>query len=187
MPSFTRTFNDGNASQLISEVLVAAAFSPVLGATTVTIEGRKYNALWDTGATATVITERVANELGLKPIDVAKVSHAGGDSLANVYMVGIHLFQTEVIFAQVRVTEGILLGNIELLIGMDIIGAGDFAVTNERGNTRFSYRIPPGRSIDFAADELQARDKHPWVNRGKGKKQRAKHPVAKKRKKGKKR
>lgn len=187
MPSFTRTFNHDNANQLVSEVLVVPAFKPPPGATQGTIEGRKYQALWDTGATTTVITEQVAHELGLKPIDVAKVSHAGGDRLANVYMVDIHLSQTEVILGQVRVTEGILLGNIELLIGMDIIGAGDFAVTNDKGNTRFSYRIPHGRSIDFAVDELAARNKHPWVTKGKGKKQRTKHPVAKKRKKNKKR
>lgn len=40
--------------------------------------------------------------------------------------------------------------NIDLLIGMDIIGLGDFAVTNLGGNTVFTFRVPSVEKIDFA-------------------------------------
>ena len=40
----------------------------------------------------------------------------------------------------------------QLLIGMDIIGLGDFAVTNANGKTTFSFRVPSVREIDFIPD-----------------------------------
>jgi SEC-C motif len=47
-----------------------------------------------------------------------------------------------------KVTEGIL-GGFDVLIGMDIISQGDFAVTNFGGNTRFSFRVPSLEELDF--------------------------------------
>ena len=40
----------------------------------------------------------------------------------------------------------------QLLIGMDIIDLGDFAVTNADGITAFSFRIPSVEEIDFIPD-----------------------------------
>jgi len=40
----------------------------------------------------------------------------------------------------------------QLLIGMDIIGLGDFAVTNTNDKTTFSFRIPSVQEIDFIPD-----------------------------------
>jgi uncharacterized protein YecA (UPF0149 family) len=37
----------------------------------------------------------------------------------------------------------------DVLIGMDIICSGDFAVTNKGGKTVFSYRYPSISPIDF--------------------------------------
>ena len=37
----------------------------------------------------------------------------------------------------------------DVLIGMDIIGLGDFAVSNFRGKTTFTFRIPSLKEIDF--------------------------------------
>jgi preprotein translocase subunit SecA len=36
-----------------------------------------------------------------------------------------------------------------MLIGMDIIGLGDFVVTNFNGKTMFSFRMPSMASMDF--------------------------------------
>ena len=36
-----------------------------------------------------------------------------------------------------------------MLIGMDVINAGDFAITNKDGKTVFSFRIPSMERIDF--------------------------------------
>lgn len=43
--------------------------------------------------------------------------------------------------------------NVEVIIGMDIINRGDFAVSNRNGATTFSFRIPSVESFDFAADD----------------------------------
>ncbi len=116
---------------------------------------KDYFAIWDTGATNCVITKRVVDELGLKPIKVVEVNHAGGKSLSNVYMVNIRL-PNNVMIGAVQVTEGVLSsgsedqgGNPNMLIGMDIIGQGDFAVTNSNGKTTMSFKLPSSEVIDF--------------------------------------
>jgi hypothetical protein len=42
---------------------------------------------------------------------------------------------------------------IDVVIGMDIVTRGDFAVTNRDGRTTFSFRIPSQSHIDFVADD----------------------------------
>jgi hypothetical protein len=51
-------------------------------------------------------------------------------------------------FPQVRVSKGILT-DFDVLIGMDIIGTGDFAVTNLGDTTVFTFRTPSVERIDF--------------------------------------
>ena len=55
----------------------------------------------------------------------------------------------KVCFRSLRVTEGDLPGDVEVLIGMDIIGSGDFAISNKDGKTAFSFRMPSLERIDF--------------------------------------
>ena len=55
-------------------------------------------------------------------------------------------------FSGIRVTLG-ELGDADMLIGMDIINQGDFAVTNSNGKTKFSFRIPSQADIDFVAED----------------------------------
>ena len=40
----------------------------------------------------------------------------------------------------------------DVLIGMDIISQGDFAVTNHGGITKFSFRMPSVTHIDFVEE-----------------------------------
>ncbi len=109
----------------------------------------KFKAIWDTGATGTVINKEVAEACGVQPIDMAKVYTADNNegSFQNVYLVSIYL-PNGVVFPQVRVTEGKING-CDVLIGMDIISKGDFAVSNFQGITTFSFRLPSIEHIDF--------------------------------------
>jgi len=147
--AFTVEFN-GRAHVLITPVHIGRAFDhtkisrPPGNVLT-------YNGIWDTGATNTVITERVARECGLKPIGVTNVETAGGRKRSNVYLVSIGLPNT-VGVSSLRVTEGILNGNVEVLIGMDVIGGGDFAITCNDGKTVFSFRFPSKTKIDFVKE-----------------------------------
>ena len=99
-----------------------------------------------------VITKEVVNECGLKPIGMVQVHHANGVATQPVYIVNISL-PNKVEFYHVRVTEGTLKG-CDVLVGMDIICAGDFAVTNKDGKTTFSYRYPSIERIDFVKQRL---------------------------------
>ena len=50
-----------------------------------------YDALWDTGATKSVITDVTALALNLTPVGSAMVGHAGGISPSNTYLVNFLL------------------------------------------------------------------------------------------------
>ena len=39
---------------------------------------------------------------------------------------------------------------IDVLIGMDIISMGDFAVSNFDGKTQFSFRIPSQEHVEYS-------------------------------------
>jgi predicted aspartyl protease len=115
-----------------------------------------YIAIWDTGATHSAITKKIADSLGLIPTGVREIRHANGKSAKNTYLVNIGL-PNGLMINNVRVTEVDLIpdGNIpdekqpQLLIGMDIIGMGDFSVTNFNGKTTVSFRMPSSEEIDF--------------------------------------
>ena len=101
----------------------------------------KVNALWDTGATNSVIIPKLAKHLGLKPIDKTIVRGVNSEEEANVYLVDL-ILPNNVLFNNVKITESEFMG-AEILIGMNIIQNGDFAISNAKGKTRFSFCIPP--------------------------------------------
>ncbi len=107
---------------------------------------KPYNAVWDTGATNTVISQKVVDDLNLKPIGMAKVQTANSVCTCEVFIVSVFL-PSKVIMPSVRVTKGDMGGDI--LIGMDIMSKGDFAVSNHGGNTTFTFRMPSIEEIDF--------------------------------------
>ncbi len=109
-------------------------------------------AIWDTGATASVITAKVASELGLIPIGKTNVRGANITKISNVYLVNIYL-PNRVQVVGVRVTEiDEITGNFDVLIGMDIITLGDFAVTSKSNITKISYQMPSTHDIDFVIE-----------------------------------
>ncbi len=75
------------------------------------------------------------------------VHTAGGERQCETYLVNIKL-PNSVGFANVLVTKADM-GETEVLIGMDIISAGDFALTHKEGKTCFSFRVPSLLHIDF--------------------------------------
>jgi predicted aspartyl protease len=109
-------------------------------------------ALWDTGATGSVITKNVVDKLGLIPTGFTKVYHANGDCTVNTYLINI-LLPNKVGFHSLRVTEGVLNG-ADVLIGMDIIARGDFAISNSNGKTKFTFQIPATHDFDFVKEEI---------------------------------
>ncbi len=114
-------------------------------------EGKKFEVIWDTGASKSAITIDVVQALDLKPIGRTVTQTAHGPRECNVFLVSIML-PNGMGFRNVTVTEVELVGKYNLLIGMDIIGTGDFAVTNLGGKTVFSFRCPSMIHIDFVKE-----------------------------------
>jgi predicted aspartyl protease len=138
----------GRLASLITKCAVAPAFDPATAAPGLSPPGvKEYAAVWDTGATNSAISQSVIDALGLKPISRIQVETAGGTHSTEVYLISIGL-PNGVGFATLRVSRAAIKG-ADVLIGMDIIGAGDFAVTNVGGKTSFSYRFPSMERIDF--------------------------------------
>lgn len=143
--ALTTRYN-GISRVLSNEVQIASAFN-LHTKTPPTLSFKNFTAVWDTGATASVITDEVISQCGLKPTGIIEVSTAAGKTTTETYLVSIRL-PTRVGFAGVRVSRGDLEG-CNVLIGMDIICRGDFAVTNKDGKTVFSFRMPSLECIDF--------------------------------------
>lgn len=107
--------------------------------------------IWDTGATGTVITEEVVRRCGLQPIGMTQVQTAGGLVTAEEYLVNVFLMNGNINIQNIRATKAPLGPGANVLIGMDIIALGDFAITNQNGTTTFSFRIPSLHTIDYQA------------------------------------
>jgi hypothetical protein len=150
--------------ELRNQIEVSEAFDPRASNDPASMPVRKqYEAVWDTGATGTVITSKVVTELGLQPsgkVTVQGVGQAGTPSqhLCNTYLVNLYL-PNKTIVSGVRVSENSLAG-CDVLIGMDVICNGDFAVTNEGGKTTWTFRMPACEEIDFVQEIERYKQKY---------------------------
>jgi uncharacterized protein YchJ len=142
--SFNRDFNQ-IVPVLTSAIRIQEAFDPKVVQPSEPV--KEYIAIWDTGATKTAITSKIAQECGLKPTGMCKVGTASGETDACTYLVSIYL-PNKVCFPQLRVTE-VNISGADVLVGMDIISSGDFAVTNFHGKTNMSFRMPSIECINF--------------------------------------
>jgi hypothetical protein len=115
----------------------------------------EFQAIWDTGATNSVITQKVVDTCHLRPIGMTQVHGVNSTDLCEVFLVDVHLLNN-VAINQVRVTKGRLAGDVDVLIGMDIISVGDFVITNQGGVTIFSFCAPSHRRIDFVEEHNEA-------------------------------
>ena len=100
-----------------------------------------------------MITQKVIDTCKLFPSGVVKVYGVHEPKMSESYLVNIHL-PDNVALPGIRVTRGQFRG-ADILIGMDVIRFGDFAVTNSNGRTYFSFRIPSKSHIDFAKEIRQ--------------------------------
>ena len=99
-------------------------------------------AFWDTGATGSCISNRVAEELELVPFSKVEVRGIDSTLRKNMYMVRINIgpytfnFQRVAEYHQVN-------ADMDVCIGMDIIGTGDFSLTRKHGKIVLKYQLPP--------------------------------------------
>lgn len=109
-------------------------------------------ALWDTGATITCISEELASKLSLIPTGKIDMSGSTGSSVQNTYLVDIILPNNVKIDGLQVCDSSIGKQKLDMLIGMDIITKGDFAVSNYANKTAFSFRTPSENKINYVLD-----------------------------------
>jgi hypothetical protein len=146
--SFTIEF-PGITNVIVTDVTIGEAFD--ISKIPVPPRVKTYKAIWDTGATGSCISPRVVAEFGLIPITKRDVyiATSGPDSKEekNVYLVSIGL-PNRVGIPSLTVTD-VNLHDADVLIGMDIVGAGDFAISNFQGKTVCTFRMPSTEKISF--------------------------------------
>jgi hypothetical protein len=133
---------NGLYKQIITEVIVT---NPI------TKESIRTYGIWDTGATDSAITKEFADLIGLNVVSYTTVQSAHTTQDVPVYNVTMTLHNKN-ITKTFNVTECCRLSNdssINVLIGMNIISMGDFAISNFNGKTVMSFRMPSIQSIDF--------------------------------------
>jgi len=153
--AFTIKFN-GQADRIVTDVRLFPAFDPQ-SYKTPPYPAFSTKALWDTGATKSVITDATAKSMNLVAVGRTKVSHAGGISESNTYLVNIFLPNNVGVAGVLVVEVNNIVGDFGAIIGMDIISGGDFAITNVGGETWMTFRTPSIAHIDYVADAIQVR------------------------------
>ena len=154
--SFTIEF-PGITNLIGTQTLVSSAPSPLSAQGVPDPElAEKYIGIWDTGATRSAVTKKVASECNLKPIGKAKVLTASGEHICDKYLVNIFLPHVQYIFPNLVVNEVDLRPPFDILIGMDIISQSDFAITNMGGKTTFSFNMPSSHCVDFTGKKAVA-------------------------------
>ncbi|GHT44882.1 hypothetical protein AGMMS49965_21290 [Bacteroidia bacterium] len=139
-----------NNTDIANCIITSVEITNVASNSTISSQG-----IWDTGATSSVVTKSAASVLGLIPIGKAKVRGVHGVRDVNEYFVRITL-DNKNITLQTSVTECDELSNdnsVGMLLGMNIITLGDFAITNYQGNTTMSFRVPSLQKIDFVKQQ----------------------------------
>jgi hypothetical protein len=155
--NFTIAYN-GRVNVLVTDIKVSLPVLPNINPASLPVYSSK--AIWDTGASGSVITKKATESLKLLPISKMQVHGVNGSTIQNVYLVSITL-PNNVTIGLVRVTEcDSLNGPFDVLIGMDIIGLGDFAVSNSNNQTVMSFRIPSISKIDFTNPENNPEQLH---------------------------
>ena len=100
-----------------------------------------------------MINPAVSRKLQLKPSGIKEVRGISGvKAKVNEYFVNVLLpNRVQIMGIPVREAPQDITGG-DVLIGMDIITSGDFAITNSGGRTKLSFKMPPSYDIDFVKD-----------------------------------
>ena len=145
------SFRIQDPRRIISEVLIATPINsnPSTGGWSASlISGERFTAIWDTGSTITAVVPRVMAKTHLHPHGF--INHAGIDGinkrrstvLASIAMStsgGTTYYSTRMVLLE----RDDQLGGADVLIGMDIISRGDFAVSaDEKGQLWCSFCCP---------------------------------------------
>ncbi len=95
-------------------------------------------AIWDTGATHTAISPHLVSSLKLPVVSMTQVRGVHGTQEVSRHI--INLVLPNKVTVEKTLVSQLDIGNADILIGMDIIGMGDFTVCKGQF---FSFAFPP--------------------------------------------
>ena len=143
---------------------IGLAFNPLTQAAP---PAKPFTAIWDTGATNSVLSQKVIDDCGLTQTGLAEVHGVNSVTMEPTFLVSIQL-PSGVAYAEVQVTRGTLPHSSHVLIGMDIIATGDFVITNKDGVTWWSFCWPSTRRTDYVAEHAAGARQQQNVDHGHG-------------------
>ena len=112
----------------------------------------KVIAQWDTGATGTCISTSVVDTLEMIHSGFVRIQTPSGESVRKTYCIDLVL-PNKITVKQLKVNDSeIGKQGIDILIGMDVISGGDFAVSNFMGKTVLSFRVPSEKRTDYVKE-----------------------------------
>ena len=137
-----------NRKRIITPVTLYSV--PFISSLSLTIE-----ALWDTGASMSAITPEIQKHLRAVPIDRKEI--AGIHNTEEVDIVSLSLeLPNNVIKKTIRVAVCNISSQVGMILGMDIISLGDFALSNGNAQTLISFAVPPfHEKIDFTKKQYE--------------------------------
>jgi predicted aspartyl protease len=144
--AFTTRYNH-RANKILTEIIItdfAIQTPPADGSNQITV-----NALWDTGATNSVITESTAKSLNLKPISSGEMATANGMATCSGYLVNLFLPHRVAVIGTKVLSCKDTNNSFGAIIGMDIITSGDFSISNLDKKTVVSFIYPSIKTIDY--------------------------------------
>jgi len=151
------TIYKGITNELITQVGIHPLYTTDTAFYDVPVEVR---ALWDTGAVITCIKPTLWERLKLRSLESERTEFAGIGGKVTADATLINLFLSSKFRIEFCPVFGINFpGDADILIGMDIIGMGDFAVCNTDKKTSFSFAMPP------FPDRINFADKAETANR----------------------
>ena len=108
-----------------------------------------FYALWDTGAMVSCITDQVIEKYKLTPTGKTEVLgiNLKTSKETDTYSIDF-MFGNGYGFNDIRVLRVEKQDRFDVIIGMDIISKGDFAISNSNG-TSFSFRVPSMGTANF--------------------------------------
>ena len=149
--AFTTVYKNGKPKSLNTEITIFPS-QPESNVVIDNISSIDVIGLWDTGAMGCTITQKVIEKLKLLPIGKKMMIHAGGQNIVNEYLIDI-ILPNKIRFLTVPVLECKSIGGeFDMIVGMDLINYGDFALTHPNNDTFFSFSIPANRKIDFVKE-----------------------------------
>ncbi|MDR1598786.1 MAG: hypothetical protein LBS11_02765 [Oscillospiraceae bacterium] len=144
--SFTIRYGSGKTYSLISAVTVL----PLSDSNPADEERIVHcNAIWDAGASITCVSQRVARKLSLELFPEMNARAGSGLCLCPPCIIGLILSNGIRLDGVAALATNLNENDFDVIIGLDVISKGDFAVISSGGETIFSYRYPSMQVIDF--------------------------------------